>query len=257
MLKKLLFNEKSIEADLFELKVAEFQFAMHRYNNNIFYKKISIVASIIIISLQIISAKQFYQFCHLINPMSLIFPFICAYILTDFINGLIHMYMDNNTQYCSIVGPFIAAFHLHHLSPKYTDKHPLKIYFYESGTKFWLVIYLSLLVLIQQSLTLSNGINFCLVCIGILSSLAEVSHFWCHRSKNRNICITFLQKNGILLSKKHHLIHHYSDNKNYAFLNGISDPLINLISHYFYTGYKNNSDQHAKAYTGLQTDNRR
>ena len=52
------------------------------------------------------------------------------------------------------------------------------------------------------------------------------------------------------------MIHHVSDNKNYSFLNGISDPLINCIAYALYDGYKNNADKHAKSYMGAQTNNR-
>jgi len=242
--------------DTSEIKIKEFQTAMDRYNHGVFYKRTGMIVSIYIVTLQIITTIQFLQSYNFTKPESLIIPLIFSYILTDFINGLVHMYMDNNTKYKSTLGPFIAAFHLHHLSPKYTDRHALKIYFYESGTKFWLVIYLTILASTQYASIFSVNINFCLVCIGIFSSLAEVSHFWCHNSNNKNFFIKFLQNKRILLSKKHHLVHHVSDNKNYAFLNGFSDPLINLISNYLYAGYKNHSDQHAKAYKGQKTDNR-
>ena len=250
-----MVNSESSTVDQFETKVAEFQVAMQIYQTHLFYKNIGFIVSVLIISLQMVTVIQVYQACFLIQPVILLLCFVVAYLLTDLINGLIHMYMDNNTHYSSIVGPFIASFHLHHLSPRYGERHPLKIYFYESGTKFWLAIYLCLLVVAQVLFALPFYIHFSLVCVGILSSVAELSHFWCHNSKNR--VIQFLQKNKILLSRKHHLIHHLSDNKNYAFLNGLTDPLINIISRYLYMGYKNNSDQHAKAYAGQQTINRR
>jgi hypothetical protein len=242
--------------DQFEIKVKQFQTAMNKYNTGFFYQRTGLIVSIIVILLQFITLLNFYQKSPVINPLSLFFPLLIAYILTDFINGLVHMYMDNNTNYNSFFGPFIAAFHLHHLKPRYSTKHSLKIYFYESGTKFWLVIYLSVVAVIQQIYYLQVSINFCLVSIGILSSLAEVSHYWCHNSKNKNYIIQYLQKYRIILSKSHHVIHHLSDNTNYAFLNGASNPLINKIANYLYTGYKNHSDQHAKFYTGQQSNNR-
>ena len=249
-------KQPSNDHSLHEIKIKEFQAAMDRYQNTIVYQKIGLLVSLLVVSLQITSAIQFYQMYPLIQPMKLIIPFIFAYLFADFINGLVHLYMDNNTHYKSAFGPLIAAFHLHHLTPRYTDKHPCKIYFYESGTKYWLVLYLGLLVLIQHRIELPIELNFCLISFGILSSVAEVSHYWCHNSHNKHQLIQLLQKSRILLCKRHHLIHHITDNKNYAFLNGLTNPLINWIAEHWYEGYKSHSDLHAKAYTGTQTKNR-
>ena len=53
---------------------------------------------------------------------------------------------------------------------------------------------------------------------------------------------------GILLSKRHHAVHHLRDNISYAFLNGVSDPLINAIAARFSRGYKQHTDLHYAAY---------
>ena len=158
------------------------------------------------------------------------------------------MYMDNNTGYNTLVGPFISSFHLHHSKLKYRQRHPLQIYFYESGGKFWLLVYLLVLTACQQLFAFSYGLNVCLTLIGILSSIAELSHFWCHNATEENTTVIRLQKLHLLLSKQHHMHHHRKDNTHYAFLNGISDPLLNILAKRFYGGYKNNADKHAAAY---------
>ena len=246
----------SYEASSTAQKIDDFQSAMDKYHANPVYQRTGHVIATIIVILQGLTALRCYQSYPTIHGMQLILPLLCAIFVTDFINGLVHLYMDNNTRYHTRLGPFIAAFHMHHLKPKYTEKHPFLVYFNESGSKFWLVVYLGLLYGFQCTLTIPLEVNFGLVCIGILSSVAEVSHYWCHQGYNAHRLIRVLQKNKILLSKKHHLIHHCSDNKNYAFLNGLSDPLINWIAARWYAGYKNHSDQHAKAYQGPQTSNR-
>lgn len=237
-------------------KIRAFQQAMDAYYTHDFYQHMGLLVSILVISLQAITTLAVILDLQGTSPLTLIIPFLCAYVLTDFINGLVHMLMDNNSHYSSIVGPFIAAFHLHHLKPKYGNKHALKVYFYESGTKFWLVGYLVILALIQWTCHIPIGLHVCLVSMGVLSSIAEVSHFWCHNSDPENVVISFLQKTRVLLSKSHHRIHHTVDNKNYAFLNGMTDPLLNIISAWLFDGYKNNTDQHAKAYRGQETQNR-
>jgi len=218
-----------------------------------FYKKFGILVSIIIISLQIITVSNVKWGHNDVSPILLIY-FIIAYLMTDLINGFVHMYMDNNTNYTSFIGPLIAAFHLHHKQPKYKDRHFLLVYFFETGSKNWLIAYLLTLAYIQSHFILPFAYNFIFVSFGILSSFAEVSHYLCHNSQNRFVRI--LQKYHILLSPKHHALHHSRDNYNYAFLNGFTDPLLNLIAKYMVDGYKNNADLHCRNYTGLQTDNR-
>ena len=238
-----------------KVKINEFQVAMERYHANVIYKKLGIVVAIIVIGLQILTVLQCLGSYPQLPVITLLVVFVVAYILTDFINGLVHLVMDNNTHYNSFLGPLIAAFHLHHITPRYTKKHPVTIYFYETGSKIWLIFYLGVLTWLQRTDALPLELNFCLVCIGILSSLAELSHYWCHNTNNNKL-ITLLQNCGVLLSKKHHRLHHTADNTHYAFLNGISDPLINRIAHYYYAGYKSHADLHAKAYQGPQTGNR-
>lgn len=247
MLKDLDFNKTSISKQ-FELKVSEFSKAIEKYNTSSFYITFETVLAVSIVILQLLSLINLIQTFQYPGGTILIVSLLISYIATDFINGLVHMIVDNNTNYTSIVGPFIAAFHLHHLKVKYTPKHPLTIYFTESGHKFWLVFYLIALTLLQHNSLLSTGLNLGLVNIGILSSVAELSHYWCHNPPKKNALILFLQRHRILLSFKHHRLHHLKDNTNYAFLNGFSDPLLNIIARLFYKGYKNNSDKHVATY---------
>jgi hypothetical protein len=230
------------------LKTAEFNQAMQRYNSSTLYTRLERMNSILVLSLQaaiLINVLQTYDGSSFITLLS---AFVIAYILTDFVNGLMHMYMDNNTAYTSIIGPFVSSFHLHHSRIQYTKRHPLKIYFYESGTKFWLLAYLIGVTTAQHLLNLNYPLNLGLVSIGILSSVAELSHYWCHNATRKNKIVSLLQKYRLLLSKKHHATHHRDDNTHYAFLNGMTDPLLILISHYFYAGYKNHADKHTRAY---------
>lgn len=184
-----------------------------------------------------------------------IVAFILAFILTDFLNGLIHMIMDHKESYDSFYGPLVANFHLHHQTPKYT-KHPLPIvYFNETGAKIWLVPFLLLTLFLVMNNSFAPFVLHTLVYIGILSSVAEVSHYLCHTSDSR--AAQFLARIGILLSREHHTPHHEEDNMNYAFLNGMSDPLINLIARTFFSGYKNTTDRHYVNYaSGAGADQR-
>lgn len=242
--------------NLLDNQLYAFQLAMDKYHKYWYYHKLGLIVAFMIVSMQSLSfyclLTQNYNSNVSIIYSSIIFMF--AYLLTDFINGLIHMYMDNNTNYKSIFGPFIAAFHLHHKQPIYKKRNPFLVYYMESGSKFWLIAYLILLLFLQSNHYLSFYTDLFLVAIGILSSFAEVSHYWCHNSTKNNYIIHVLQKSHILLSKQHHKKHHIQDNQNYAFLNGLSDPLINLIAQYLCKGYKQYSDQHVLAYKSHTTN---
>lgn len=231
-----------------DLKIVQFSKAMEQYNNNPWYRRVQLLISMLIVLFQIMSVFHLFKTDDRLNLFLIVCVFIMAYLITDFVNGLVHMYMDNNTKYTSIAGPFIASFHLHHSYPRYNRKHPLQVYFFESGTKFWLLGYLLMLICLQQATNLPFELECCLVLISILSSVAEVSHYWCHTATRRNKIVKLLQKTRLLLSIKHHVHHHRSDNTHYAFLNGLTNPLINLIARYCYSGYKHHSDQHSSAY---------
>lgn len=232
------------ENDLFDRNVREYRNAIDKYNSNPWYHRIQLVFSVIVLLFQVLTIFQLFYHRHLVTIFGILFVTAIAYILADFINGLIHMMMDNNTNYTSIVGPFVAAFHLHHKRLIYKYSNSAQVYFYESGQKYWLVFYLIFLLIAQHYFNLNIYLNLLLVLIGILSSIAEVSHFWCHNATKNNSIIRFLQSSKILLSMKHHIFHHRKDNVNYAFLNGMTDPLLNQIASFCFRGYKNRADAH-------------
>jgi hypothetical protein len=234
--------------DDFNVKVNEFTSAITKYNAISAYTEFERILAIIVVVLQVLSIKNLVQTFQFQGLVSIIIVLILCYLATDFFNGLVHMIVDNNTNYSSLVGPFIAAFHMHHYKMRYQEKHALKIYFTESGHKFWLVVYLILLTTGQNVISISPNFNLGLVAFGTLSSFAEVSHFWCHNATKSHKIIAFLQRHRVLLSLNHHRLHHVQDNTHYAFLNGVSDPLLNIIASKCYKGYKNHSDKHVATY---------
>jgi len=232
-------------------KKQEFNQAMSKYHHIKAYQRTYKLVSCINVTLQII---LLYIVSTLFIPLPwLIFVFLISYFITDFINGLVHLYMDNNDSYNSFVGVFIASFHLHHKTMEYKKSNIFLVYFNESGTKFWLVPYL-VCVLLLSFTQINEIVLSILISVGILSSVAEVSHYLCHNSNSR--FVKFLQDIGLLLSKKAHLRHHKYDNVQYAFLNGMSDVFIDKIAIKFYQGYKENSDRHYESYSGQDTHNR-
>lgn len=225
---------------------------MERYEKAGVYKAIYRTVSLVNVSLQC-------YLLYLVLPLSIGLPlqilsFSAAYLAADFINGLVHMFMDGNDDYDSLAGPLIAAFHLHHKTPLYKKSNLLLVYFNESGAKNWLAVYLLLAAVLVRTASIHPVLSYIMVCIGILSSVAEVSHYCCHLSDSG--AARYLRYPGLFLSKKHHAQHHIGDNVNYAFLNGFTDPLLNLIARKYSRGYKNTTDRHYAAYTGSGTANR-
>jgi sterol desaturase/sphingolipid hydroxylase (fatty acid hydroxylase superfamily) len=233
-------------------KQEQFNAAMERYTSQSRYKVLGASVSIINISLQLYLVYRIW-------PQSIgagwqILAFFTAYLLTDLINGLVHMYMDNNDRYDSLAGPLIANFHLHHKIPQYKKNNLFIVYFIETGSKIWLVGYLLLVSCMQGLFEFNATVSYTLVYIGILSSVAEVSHYLCHSSNSA--MAGFLGSIGLLLSKRHHAKHHLQDNTDYAFLNGWTDPLLNRIAGAFYDGYKHTTDLHFARYVGAYSETR-
>ena len=89
---------------------------------------------------------------------------------------------------------------------------------------------------------------YALVYTGILSSVAEVSHYLAHNSLSPTAA--FLARAGLLLPKRRHARHHIEDNVSYTFLNGVTDPLVDMIAGKYYAGYKNGTDLHYSIWNG-------
>lgn len=235
-----------------ELKQQQFNNAMDLYTGRPIYKIIGKTVSVMNVSMQAYLLVRVLAVP--IAPLALITAFLLAMAIADFLNGLVHMYMDNNDDYQSFAGPLVAAFHLHHMKPMYRKNPVWLVYFNESGSKLWLPGYLLAVALLAQRPEPNAFLLHTLFYVGILSSVAEVSHYLCHTSTSW--AAMFLGRAGLLLPKRHHAEHHTKDNVNYAFLNGWTDPLINMIAQRLYPGYKNTTDRHFAHYAGLGTDNR-
>jgi len=230
--------------DNIKLKQSQFIVAIERYKNKSIYKIFDKCIAILNVSLQIILACLIFRFR--INWFQHFFLFIIAYFFADFINGLVHMYMDSNDNYDSIAGPLIANFHLHHRTPLYKKNNVIIVYFNESGSKIWLCGFMLIFLILINIFNVNPIVSYGLFYFCVLSSVAEVSHYLCHVSNSK--VVDFFMKIYILLNKKHHAKHHIEDNVNYAFLNGMSDILINNVANRFYYGYKNTTDKHYAFY---------
>ena len=233
-------------------KQEQFNAAMELYTSTSRYRLFGILIAIANVSVQIYLLFRVWPYS--IGLAWQLLSVLIAYVVADFVNGLVHMFMDGNDRYDSIAGPLIANFHMHHKIPKYQKHNLLIVYFMESGSKIWLVGYLLAVVALLGVSGADPRLLYILVYVGILSSVAEVSHYLCHTSTSA--VAMFLGKTGVLLSKRHHASHHLADNNSYAFLNGYTDPLLNLIAKKFSGGYKKTTDLHYAAYTSDSSESR-
>jgi len=212
----------AIDLDLAE-KQHQFNAAIERYNTRAGYKLFNIAVSSVNISLQIWLLWQLRTVP--ISAAGQAAALLISWLLAD----------------------FVANFHLHHKIPRYTPRSLPVVYFIETGFKVWLAPFLVVTALLAGSSWLPPLLLHILVYSGILSSVAEVSHYLCHNSVSPLAML--LGDCRLLLSKKHHAVHHLQDNVSYAFLNGLTDPLLNPIARRFFRGYKQNTDLHFATYT--------
>lgn len=218
----------------------QFLAALRLYETRPAYKAFGRLVATANVSLQVALLVLVWQ--QPIGPLLQVALLAAAWLAADFVNGLVHMVMDANDAYDSLAGPLIANFHLHHRNPRYA-RHPLPIvYFVESGSKIWLVVYLAAVLALLATGRLASPLAWFLVDVGILSSVAEVSHYLCHTSSSP--LAHRLGEARILLSKHHHARHHREDNVSYAFLNGLTNPLLDVIAKHFSRGYRNTTDLH-------------
>lgn len=209
------------------------------------YLRVVVSASVVLLQLAALTLVPWGS----LTLATLALGFLAAYLLADFLNGVVHMVMDNTDAYGGVIGPLVAVFHLHHKTPRYQDSSPAAIYVLESGSKHWLVPYLCVLVYAQAQGSLPGGVSLVLTLVGVLSSVAEVSHYLCHNSTHP--LVRALQRVRLLLPPEHHAVHHSRDNVRYAFLNGITDPLIDAIAKRSCGGYVGRVDLHVQKYRKL------
>lgn len=218
---------------------------MEFYESKKGYKLLGRFVSIANISLQTYILSQVLPFS--IGFLWQIVSVITAYLITDFINGLVHLYMDANDHYDSLAGPLIANFHLHHRTPRYQDNNLLVVYFIETGSKIWLVFYLMTIAILFHLPNSNPVFLYTLTYVGILSSIAEVSHYLCHNSNSAVVML--LAQIKLLLPKREHARHHLENNVSYTFLNGMANPVVDFIARIFFAGYKNKTDLHYATYS--------
>jgi hypothetical protein len=231
----------------------EYQEALWRYREDPFYTRLGKVVSASVLTgqagLLLVSLREDLGWLPALLALAL------AWLAADLLGGVVHLLMDHHDRYTGRLGPLVAAFHLHHQQPRYEEKSLARVYIHESGFKLWLPFFLAA----GLGLGLAGWLDGLPLRVwawtGILSSVAEVSHFLVHA--RRRPWADWLAAAGLLLSRRHHSRHHREDNVGYAFLNGWSDPLLNAVARRWFPGYRNGTDRHARqdgGTTGMEAE---
>jgi len=226
------------------LKQHQFNAAIARYQGGRGYRRLELAVSLLVLVGQ--AALWARSLAAPTGWARGLAAFALAYLLTDFLNGLVHLLMDHVGRYTGWSGPLVAAFHLHHRTPRYQERPLWAVYFHESGFKLWLPPFLAIVLALSWRPGLPPVALRALAWMGLLSSVAEVSHYLCHNSPSRTA--RALARAGLLLDKRAHARHHREDNVSYAFLNGWSNPLLDLLARLLFRGYKQGTDLHFAAW---------
>lgn len=219
----------------------EFNRAMERFGNSRVYDNGPFFSAAIVL-------LQVYAVFHIVRaPVGLlahVATFVAALYMTDLWNGFLHLVLDNATGYRSAVGPFVANFQMHHRYSGYGRAHPARVYWVETGDKKWLLPFLVLVLWMEP-----GPIQLVLLEIGVLSSVAEVAHYWSHAT-DPDPFVRRLQRIGLLIEPAEHRIHHERDNTHYAFFTGWANPVLNRLASAVAPGYENRTDRYAESYDG-------
>lgn len=176
----------------------------------------------------IINVPYIYQLILNNSGMENVIYLIGAAYFSDFISGLVHIYLDNSkVNYSETINDFYKiGFQVHHLYPNFQwSCHKEFQPHYEANTIFVLNIVISIINVLTVNLTI---LHFTLY----LTLIMQMNHYWCHSiitKKHVPYIIHKLQDIGILLSYKTHSTHHKTYDNNFCLLTGWNDKLFNYI----------------------------
>ena len=155
---------------------------------------------------------------------------LVAWMLADFVSGLIHWFADTyGSENMPLFGPWlIKPFRQHHLYPRDICTHDLVLTIgnsctiampFESGLLY--------LMLSDEEVTFTQAlVAFVLNLFAMAVVATNLFHRWAHAEKTSWLILR-LQRSGLLLSTAHHDLHHTSPfDSNYCITNGWLNPLL-------------------------------
>ena len=144
--------------------------------------------------------------------------------LTDFISGLLHIFLDDYTGDNSYIKPHAKGFQNHHADPKEFTQRPIFTVFTEPGHS-----------VILFNLINSYFLNFYFLLFTGLVNIVQLSHYQAHCINHKTFskpiayCFITLQKYGLILSTESHSKHHQTFDNNFCILTGWANPVLNKL----------------------------
>lgn len=179
----------------------------------------------------------FYTFLPKMTVLNMTVGLLAGFIFADFLSGIAHIFLDHIISHKNpLFGEVAICFNMHHLDPKeITHENPIQ--------------------LIKTPFSLGSPVMIATIAIGYFSGsiwftlltfwtitflvLAQVVHRIAHFGTPSNKVIAFLQKVRILLPSKEHMEHHQNgEQTQFCILNGICNPVVNLIAPYIERCFK-------------------
>lgn len=147
------------------------------------------------------------------------FTIVGGIILGDLLSGIFHWWEDRygKTDW-PILGKYIIEPNINH------HKHPSDM----CKDGYWSHSFISMLFAIPLAI-LSWYYGLCILTIGfLLVTQANEVHSWAHEKQNR--LIRFFQRIGLLLSPKHHAVHHKRPyTQRYCVMTNLLNPILHRI----------------------------
>lgn len=185
----------------------------------------------ILVTINLYLAIREFDWLSLVLIMMIAAPI--AWVLADFVSGLIHWFADTyGAEDTPLFGPWlIRPFRQHHVYPRDICTHDLVVTIGNSCTiavPFQAgVLYL---MLTNEEVSITKALLFFafnLFAIAIVAT--NVFHKWAH-AETTNAFVSSLQRSRLLLNPAHHDLHHTKPfASNYCITNGWLNPLLEKV----------------------------
>ena len=243
--------------DLLTEKQQQFNNAMEKYEKMPVYVWVGHTTSFINVGCQVFLGWMVIK--QPVGPFLQILTFAASYILADFVNGLVHMYMDykpckpgtglkdlyfwegprdsaefhaRQAQVYARISGFeriVYDFKKHHPFPDLLGRH--SFLHLMKGPTFLLALPLSLVLnVVFLALQPPAWLLVGTVVFLLGSSMTQALHGALHRD-DVGLALCLMRRTGLVMSRRAHQLHHDTLTQDFAVINGWANPLVNLCVH--------------------------
>jgi len=206
-----------------------------------------ILSMLVFVVLIVLALVRVWNHLNVGNWWIAVFGIVVSMIFADFMSGLVHWYADTwGSIETPLMGTFIRSFREHHVDPVAICQHDV----IEANGDNCLVTLLPLYYYtIFRNVADDSGYDFFILCcwtfVAVFIAFTNQFHKWAHTLKPPS-WVCFLQDWGIILSRKHHGIHHVNPfDRYYCITNGWLNKPLQIIQFWrifenvitFTTGY--------------------